>query len=288
MKARDFRYIRPTSLADTCRILAEADGEAVAIAGGQSLLAGLNMRLSAPKLLVDIADLPELRGQDHTDGMVRLGALTRHAELLSSELVRKHLPLLTAAAPHIGHVAIRNRGTLGGSLAYADPAAELPACAVALGATLVLLGESGERKVKAEDFFRGLFETDLRLGELIVAVEFPATPAGTVTGFAELSRRHGDFALAGLAATASMQGGRIGEARLVYIGCADRAKVATKVSKAVAGLRVPLTDSAAFDQAIKQDLAPDDTPGLRGDTRIHLATVLTRRVLNDMSERAAA
>jgi aerobic carbon-monoxide dehydrogenase medium subunit len=288
MKARDFRYIRPTSLADACRILAEADGEAVAIAGGQSLLAGLNMRLSAPKLLVDIADLPELGGERHADGTVRLGALTRHAELLSSELVRRHLPLLAAAAPHIGHVAIRNRGTLGGSLAYADPAAELPACAVALGATLVLVGGSGERKVKAEDFFKGLFETDLRLGELIVAVEFPATPAGTVTGFAELSRRHGDFALAGLAAIASMQGGHIGAARLVYIGCADRAKVATAVSKMVAGLRMPLANSSAFAQAIKQDLAPDDTPGLRGDTRIHLATVLTRRVLNDMSERAAA
>jgi carbon-monoxide dehydrogenase medium subunit len=288
MKARDFRYIRPKSLADACRILAEADGEAVAIAGGQSLLAGLNMRLSAPKLLVDIADLSELRGERHAGGTVRLGALTRHAELLSSALVRQHLPLLTAAAPHIGHVAIRNRGTLGGSLAYADPAAELPACAVALGATLVVLGGSGERKIKAEDFFKGLFETDLRLGELIVAVEFPATPAGTVTGFAELSRRHGDFALAGLAATASLQGGRIGEARLVYIGCADRAKVATTVSKTVGGLRLPLADSTAFAQAIKQDLAPDDTPGLRADTRIHLATVLTRRVLNDMSERAAA
>ena len=108
------------------------------VAGGQSLLAGLNMRLSAPKLLVDIGDLNELRGQSHANGAVRLGALTRHGELLSSDLVRKHLPLLGKAAPHIGHVAIRNRGTLGGSLAYADPAAELPACAVALGATLVL------------------------------------------------------------------------------------------------------------------------------------------------------
>jgi len=288
MKARNFRYIRPRSLAEACRILADADGEAVALAGGQSLLAGLNMRLSSPRLLVDIADLPELRGQSYADGTVRLGALTRHAELLSSELVNKHLPLLSKAAPHIGHVAIRNRGTLGGSLAYADPAAELPACAVALNATLVLAGASGERKVKAEDFFKGLFETDLRPGELIAAVEFPAVPAGTVTGFAELSRRHGDFALAGVAAVATMQSGRISETRLVYIGCADRPKVAKAVSQAVATLRPPFGDIGAIEQAVKRDLSPEDTPGLRGDTRVHLATVLTRRVLKDMSERVAA
>ena len=288
MKARNSRYIRPRSLAEACRILADADGEAVALAGGQSLLAGLNMRLSSPKLLVDIADLHELCGESHANGTVRLGALTRHAELLSSELVNKHLPLLSKAAPHIGHVAIRNRGTLGGSLAYADPAAELPACAVALNATLVLAGASGGRKVKAEDFFKGLFETDLRPGELIAAVEFPAVPAGTVTGFAELSRRHGDFALAGVAAVATMQSGRISETRLVYIGCADRPKVAKAVSQAVATLRPPFGDIGAIEQAVKRDLSPEDTPGLRGDTRVHLATVLTRRVLKDMSERVAA
>jgi carbon-monoxide dehydrogenase medium subunit len=288
MKARNFRYIRPRSLPEACRILADADGDAVALAGGQSLLAGLNMRLSSPRLLVDIADLQELRGQSHVNGTVRLGALTKHAELLSSNLVQKHLPLLSKAAPFIGHVAIRNRGTLGGSLAYADPAAELPACAVALDATLVLAGANGERKVKAENFFKGLFETDLRPGELIVAVEFPAVQAGTITGFAELSRRHGDFALAGLAAVVTPKDRRIGSARLVYIGCADRPKVATTVSQTVAALRLPLADAGAIAQAVKQDLSPEDTPGLRGDTRVHLATVLTRRVLNDMSESLAA
>jgi carbon-monoxide dehydrogenase medium subunit len=288
MKARNFRYLRPSSLKEACQVLADAAGEAVPIAGGQSLLAGLNMRLSAPKLLVDIAGLNELCGQSHSDGKVRLGALTRHAELLSSELVRKHLPLLTKAAPHIGHVAIRNRGTLGGSLAYADPAAELPACAVALGATIVLANANGERRVKAEDFFKGLFETDLQAGELIAAVEFPITRAGTVTGFAELSRRHGDFALAGLAAVATMEKDRLGDARLVYIGCSDRARVARAVSRSLAGLRVPLAEGTSFEKALREDLAPDDTPGLRGETRIRLAAVLTRRVLNGMAEGAAA
>jgi aerobic carbon-monoxide dehydrogenase medium subunit len=288
MKARNFHYLRPVSLTHAYKALTSAGGDAVAVAGGQSLLPGLNMRLSAPKLLVDIGDLEELGGQSYANGTVRLGALTRHRELLSADVVRKHLPLLYKAAPHIGHVAIRNRGTLGGSLAYADPAAELPACAVALGATLVLGSLAGEREVKAQDFFKGLFETDLQPGELIVAVKFPATPAGASVGFAELSRRHGDFALVGLAAVATLQGQTIGEARLVYFGCADRPMLATTVSAAVKGLHAPLPDTSVFEQAIRQDLAPEDTPGLRGDTRLHMATALTRRVLNGLSERVAA
>ena len=279
MKARNFRYVRPSSLDQACRILADV-GEAVPVAGGQSLLAGLNMRLSAPKLLVDIGDLKELTGQSYEDGAVRLGALTRHAQLAAD-------PLLARAAAHIGHVAIRNRGTLGGSLAYADPAAELPACAVALGATLILGSLAGEREVKAEDFFTGLFETELKLGELIVAVKFPAMQPGMSVGFAELSRRHGDFALVGLTAVATMQRDRIGAARLAYFGCVDRAKVARSVSAAVAGLAPPLRDTSAFAQAIRQDLAPEDTTGLRADTKLHMATVLTRRVLNSLSERPA-
>jgi aerobic carbon-monoxide dehydrogenase medium subunit len=288
MKSRGFRYIRPASLAHAYQILTEADGEAVPIAGGQSLLAGLNMRLSAPKLLVDIGDIRELMDHSLVGDVVRLGALTRHGDLLRSELVRKHLPLLTHAAPHIGHIAIRNRGTLGGSLAYADPAAELPACAVALGATLVLGSSAGEREVKAEDFFKGLFETDLQPGELIVAVKFPVVQNGTVAGFAELSRRHGDFAMVGLAAIADMQRDRIDSARLVYFGCVDRAKVAHAVSAAVIGLRPPLAVSAALDAAISQDLAPDDTPDMRADTKVHLAKVLTRRVLGGLAARATA
>lgn len=288
MKARNFRYIRPTSLRQACTILAQADGDAVPLAGGQSLLAGLNMRLSSPGLLVDIGDLAELRGVTSTGPAVRLGALTRHAELLSSDLVRTALPLVHEAARHIGHMAIRNRGTLGGSLAYADPAAELPACAVALDATLVLAGPGGERRVRAEAFFKGLFETDLRTGELIAAVEFPVLAPGTATGFAELSRRHGDFALAGLAAVASLRDGRIASARLVYVGCSDRARVATRASALVANMPLPIADGAAIARAIHDDLAPQDTPGLRAETRVRLAEVLTRRVLNAMAGRMPA
>jgi carbon-monoxide dehydrogenase medium subunit len=288
MKARNFRYIRPVSLRHAYRILEESRGDAVPVAGGQSLLAGLNMRLSTPKLLVDIGDLKELAGQSQRNGEVQLGALTRHSELLQSDLVRQQLPLLVQAAAHIGHVAIRNRGTLGGSLAYADPAAELPACSVALGATLVLGSTAGERELKAEEFFKGLFETDLKAGELIIAVRFPAPQTNTTVGFAELARRRGDFALVGLAAVATAQRSRITHARLVYFGCVDRAKVAQSVSAAVAGLSTPVEDSSAFEKAIRQDLTPDDTPGLRAETKLHMATVLTRRVLNNLFEKAAA
>jgi carbon-monoxide dehydrogenase medium subunit len=288
MKARNFRYIRPHSLEHAYRILREGNGEAIPVAGGQSLLAGLNMRLSAPKLLVDIGDLRELSVSSHTENEICLGALTRHCELLHSDVVREKLPLLRQAASHIGHVAIRNRGTLAGSLAYADPAAELPACSVALDATLVLGSLTGEREVKAEHFFKGLFETDLRAGELILAVKFPVPKSKPSIAFAELARRHGDFALVGLAAVANLNNGEIQDARLVYLGCTDHAKVARSVSNAVAGVKIPLDDSNALDIAIEQDLQPYDTPGLRADTRIHMAKVLTRRVLNALSGSIAA
>jgi carbon-monoxide dehydrogenase medium subunit len=287
MKARNFRYVRPTTLTQAFHILEEAGADAVVVAGGQSLLAGLNMRLSAPKLLIDIGNLADLTGQSQTGGFVRLGALTRHGDLLRSDLVQRHLPLLMQAVPHIGHIAIRNRGTLGGSLAYADPAAELPACAVALNATLVLGSLAGVREVKADEFYKGLFETDLRPSELILAAKFPLAAAGTNVGFAELARRHGDFAMVGLALVAIMQRQRVESARIVYFGCVDRPKLASAVCTAITGLTLPLQDNA-FEAAILQDLIPDDTPGLRADTKLHMAKVLTRRVLTKLSEMRAA
>ena len=199
------------------------------------------------------------------------------------------MPLLARAAAHIGHVAIRNRGTLGGSLAYADPAAELPACAVALGATLTLGSLAGEREVKAEDFFKGLFETDLKPGELIVAVKFPAMQAGTSIGFAELSRRHGDFALGrlGRGRDHAARPHRHGAARLFRLRRPRQAGAIgfgrDRGARDAAGGRLRLRGGHP-----RRTSTPDDTPGLRADTKLHMATVLTRRVLNSLSERAAA
>ena len=226
MKARNFRYIKPRSLAHAYRILEAGGGEAVPIAGGQSLLATLNMRLSAPKVLVDISE-PRAYSLLLQRRSIRLGALTRHCELVQSDLIRDRLPLLAQAAAHIGHVAIRNRGTLAGSLAYADPAAELPACSVALNARLVIGDSAGEREVEAQAFFKGLFETDLAPGELILAVKFPVPGANAVAGFGELARGRGDFALVGLAAVAELDcDHRFGSARIVYFGCINRATIA--------------------------------------------------------------
>jgi aerobic carbon-monoxide dehydrogenase medium subunit len=152
----------------------------------------------------------------------------------------------------------------------------------------VLGSAKGERRVKAEDFFKGLFETDLRVGELIVEVKFPEVPTGTSTGFAELSRRHGDFALVGVAALAILRADEIESARIVYFGCVDRARVAASVSAALSGAAVPLEDASPYAAAIRNDVKPDDTPGLRADTKLHMATVLTRRALNSMVEQRTA
>jgi aerobic carbon-monoxide dehydrogenase medium subunit len=282
MKSPRFGYQRAQSLRHAFELLGATAGEAIAIAGGQSLLPGLNMRLSSPRLLVDIGELPELKGMHFGEHEVRLGALTRHVELLNCEMLQERVPLLPRAAAHVAHAAIRNRGTLGGSLAYADPAAELPACAVALDATIVVAGLEGEREIKAEDFFVGLMETALQPGELIIAVRFPVRTPTTRYAIGEFARRHGDFAVAGIAICADTAEQRIAAPRVVYFGCVDRAKVAPSVSAAVTGLPLASTNLENIINAVEYDLDPDDIPGWRADTRLHLAKEITRRAIGDL------
>jgi carbon-monoxide dehydrogenase medium subunit len=198
VKAPAFSYAKPASLPEALDLLQRPGAKA--LAGGQSLIPSLNMRLSQPELLVDISGISDLRGISLQNGTLRVGALTTHAQIEKTPEIRKHLPLLAEAAPHIAHPAIRNRGTLGGSLALADPAAEYPACAVALDAVLVLESKAGRRKVGAESFFKGLFETELKTDELLVAAEFPAAKPDDRSVFLELARRQGDYAIVGLAA----------------------------------------------------------------------------------------
>jgi aerobic carbon-monoxide dehydrogenase medium subunit len=201
VKAPSFAYARPRSLEEAFDLLERHGEGAKILAGGQSLVPSLNMRLSAPELLVDIGGIPNLGRIEVDRGVVRIGALATHSQLEGSPEVRKHVPMLAQAAPHIAHPAIRNRGTLGGSLALADPAAEYPACALALGAALVIQGRAGERFVEAASFFKGLFETELKPGEILVAVEFPAIKKDERSVFMELARRHGDYAIIGPGAT---------------------------------------------------------------------------------------
>lgn len=272
MKAAEVAYARPSTLAEAIALLAEHGEDARPLAGGQSLVTSLNMRLSAPALLVDINHLPELTGIGETGGIVRIGAMTRHRELGESDVIARHLPLITAAVPHIAHPAIRNRGTIGGSLSLADPATELPACCLALGATMIAAGPSGERRIAADDFFQGLYATALATDEILVAVEIPAQGDG-VWGFDELARRHGDYALAGIAATARRTAGGIDDARIVLFGVADRPILATG---AAAALRDG--DIKAAQDALAGEIDPVDDAAVKGATRKQLARVLLGRV----------
>ena len=193
MKAPPFAYVRAASLADVFRLWSTAGPEAKLLAGGQTLLASLAFRLSDPGTLIDISRVQELKGIAQAGDAVRVGALTTHAELGASELIRRHVPLLAQAVPLIAHPAIRNRGTIGGSLAYADPAAELPACCLALEATIVARTTAGERRIRAAQFFTGLYATALAANELIAAIEFPIAKAGERCVILELARRSGDL-----------------------------------------------------------------------------------------------
>jgi len=195
MKASAFSYARATSVVNAIELLVMHGDGAKVLSGGQSLMPAMNLRLISPELIVDICDIEELRGIAVTGDVVRIGALTRHVDLLNSPEIAAHLPLLTEAIAHVAHPAIRNRGTIGGSLAHADPAAELPACMVALNATIVVRGPTGERRIPARDFFTGIYETVLSSDELLVAVELPVAPRNSVHFFCEFARRHGDYAI---------------------------------------------------------------------------------------------
>ncbi len=287
MKAPNIRYLRARSLQEASSVLASGNFDAVPVAGGQSLLAALNLRLAAPDVLVDIGELPELAVSKILPGEIRLGALTRHFEVLNSKALKEALPLLPHAASYIGHPAIRHRGTLGGSLAFADPAAELPACAVALDATILVDGRDGEREIPAERFFTGLMQTALLPGERVVGVQFKPAAAGVRYAFAEFARRHGDFAVAGIVVQAQIERERITDARVVYFGCVERAQVARHVSSAMVGIDLSSPDADHVIAVVDADLWPDATPGWRAETKTKLARTLTRRAIRQLAGTAA-
>ncbi len=278
MKPAPFDYAKPGSLAEAVTLLARHGDHARVLAGGQSLIATLNMRLSQPRLLVDINGLDELARITLDGSMLRIGALVRHAALETDALVARHAPLLAAAVPHIAHPAIRNRGTIGGSLAFADPAAELPACAVALDARLVLTGPDGPRTVAARDFFTGLYETALRPGELVTAVEIPVAAAGACHGFDELARRHGDYAMVGLAAQGVRAGNTLSALRLVFFAVGTGPVVADRAAAALSGGPVDAARIAAVQAALDHELDPPGDLQAGTATKRHLARVLLGRV----------
>lgn len=282
MKSAPFAYVRARSIAEVFDLLDEHGSEARILAGGQSLLPMLALRVSSPALLIDIGGLQELRFIDERDGVVRIGALARHADLETSALVAQRLPLLARAMPQVAHAAIRNRGTIGGSLAHADPAAQLPACVLALDSTLIVAGRAGERRIAASEFFKGLYATDLRAGELLVRIEIAATARETRVHFAQFSRRHGDFAIVGLAALARPQSAAPGNLRLVYFGCSDRPVRAQRAEAALIAAP-PAERRAALMAALRDDLDPPTDLQASPEMRLHLAVLLGVRALADLT-----
>jgi aerobic carbon-monoxide dehydrogenase medium subunit len=283
MKAPPFAYVRAASLADVFRLWGAAGPEAKLLAGGQTLLASLAFRLSDPGTLIDISRVQELKGIAQAGDAVRVGALTTHAELGASELIRRHVPLLAQAVPLIAHPAIRNRGTIGGSLAYADPAAELPACCLALEATIVARTTAGERRIRAAQFFTGLYATALAANELIAAIEFPIAKAGERCVILELARRSGDYAMAGIVAKAKLAGSTLVEPSLVFFGVGDRPVSAERATGAVAGRIATAETIGAAQAALDADLDPP--ADLHGSPQMkrHLARVLLARALKRLT-----
>ena len=276
MKPAPFAYRKARTLDEAVALLG-SQADARLLAGGQSLIATLNMRLSAPSLLIDINGLPGLDRVEVKDGTLSIGALTRHAQAERSGTIARHAPLIARAMPHIAHVAIRNRGTIGGSIAFADPAAELPACLLALGGEVEAQGPNGARRIKADEFFKDLYETALSPGEVLTRVHLPAATGETRSGFAELARRHGDYAIVGLAATARAKGKGLSDVRLAFFGVGNTPLRARKAEQAL--------ESGDVDAAVSAlDLAPHDDIQATGAEKKHLAGVLLRRVAQQMLE----
>lgn len=252
------------------------------LAGGQSLIPTLNLRLSAPAILIDLNGLEGLAGIAVEDSVLRIGALTRQRALEESGDVARHAPLLKMAMPYIAHPAIRNRGTVGGSMALADPAAELPACAMALDAQIELRGRGGSRTVAASAFFRGLYETDLGPGEVITAVTVPTPEPDCRSAIAEFARRHGDYAMVGLAGHARLDGTALADVRLVFFGVGVKPVQAIAAGGVLEGREIDQEALAAAQEALAEDLEPTADLHASAATKLHFARVLTARVLGQL------
>lgn len=279
MKAAAFSYARPKRLAEVLQLLAEHGDEARLLAGGQTLLATLNMRLSEPALLIDLQSVAELKGLSLQGNYLRIGALVTHTQIEDSALVAQHAPLLSAAAPHIAHRAIRNLGTFGGSIAYGDPAAEWPACLLALDGVVVVRNLTVERRIAADDFFTGLYTTALAADEMIVACEIPVAKATEKFSFAELARRHGDYAIVGLAVAGMVQSGTVEKIRLAWLGVGTTSVRSLLAEQILQGQMLTQTSIEQAVDALRKELDPVADLTHSVATKRQLACVLLKRAL---------
>lgn len=286
MKPATFEYVVADSVVKAVNVLSEARGEAKILAGGQSLVPMLNFRLVRPAILVDINRIPNLAFIEETGDAIRVGALTRHYQLEISPLVAKRLPALASAMTHIAHLAIRNRGTIGGSLSHADPAAELPMMALLLNAKLHVNSSKGERTVAASDFFRDALTVDLGEDEIVTEIHLPKLPPNTGWGFEEVARRAGDFALAAVAATVTASDGKIAEARIALTGVGPTPVRARKAEALLRGEKIETKLIERVIEAVRAAIAPDSDLHASSDYRRHLAGVLTGRAVSAAWKRA--
>ncbi len=283
MKAPPFAYIRAHDLTEVFDLLEHQGDSAKILAGGQSLMPALNMRLSSPEVLIDISRLQEQAGIHVKDGHVHIGALTTHAAIGESSDIRKHLPLLADAMEHIAHPAIRNSGTFGGSLAMADPAAEWPACCVALDAQIVLASKAGTRRVAAREFFQGLYATAMKPNEILTEVVIPIPGAGTRHAFLELARRRGDYAIVGVAALATFSGGAISDLRLTFLGTGEKPTLATSTSQVFVNKGFSDASLKEAQDLLGTELDPSADLYSSAATKLHLARVLTGRIMKQLA-----
>ena len=280
MKPAPFAYHCPATLDEAFSLLERYGPDARLLAGGQSLVPALNMRLATPAALVDINRLPGLDAIVFAPEGLTIGALARQEAVLRSPLVARHAPLVAQAMPQVAHLALRTRGTVGGSLAQADPAAELPACAVALEAVLRVARRGAAREIPAARFYRGIYTTALEPGEILTGVVIPPLAAGWRSHFSELARRHGDYALVALAAHGRIADGAIGEARLVFAGVGLTPVRAGRAEAAVSGRRPDAAMLAEVGRALDADLDPPAPSPLRTAARNY------QRALNHLTQEA--
>ena len=279
MKAPAFDYVKPSALPEVFELLRQHGDDARILAGGQTLLATLNMRLSEPRLLIDITGLPGLSDIAVRDGRLHVGALVTHTAIEASPLVAEQAPLLAMAVPHIAHRAIRNAGTWGGSIAYGDPAAEWPCCLCALDGMVHLQGAQGTRQVSATDFFQDLYTTALKPGEIVVGADVPLAGAADWVGFDELARRHGDYAVAGLAVSARFQGTVAQRVNLSFLGIGVIPVRARRTEAVLAGKALDAATIEIAVASLRAELEPLPDLTHTPQTKRHLATVLARRLL---------
>jgi len=280
VKPASFDYFRAEKIDDALMALA-ANAEAQVLAGGQSLIAMMNLRLAKPGCLIDINRLTDLDYIRPEGDELAIGALTRHTAAAASPVVAEFCPLMTAAYDHIAHRAVRNRGSVGGNLCHADPSSENPAVAVASGATLVLKSADGERRVAAEDFFLGLYETAARQNELLTEIRIPKAPAHQGWSFQETSTRKGDFALVGIAATLDCPNGACTNARIVAVGVGERAMRLDAAEAAITGAVMDDTDLTAAAEAARDSVDPPSDFHADSEFRRDLVFSLTKRALSE-------